>query len=230
MKLLKPCLPVFLLLALATSQGLAAPAGKTQNLTSPDQVPEGLAKSDWASIRAAYEAGRHAFMPVADGWQARNPGQQWTTTFDRRGFLAQPRGADWQWGLELKTYGFPGAERAIGGVPAVQAEGQRLTYGWDAALTEWFVNDQRGLEHGFIVQERPPTHEPRSSGRESAPSSFGEEVGADSRRLLQTEAGDAGNPLTFTLAVRGGLVPRVAADGQGVLFCDATTGATVIIH
>jgi FG-GAP repeat len=122
---------------------------------SPEQVPKGLAKSDWQSIRAAYEAGRHAFQPVEGGWQARNPGQQWTTTFDGRGFLAQPRGADWQWGLELKSYGFPGAEREVKGVPAVKAEGQRLSYDWDTAVQEWWVNDRRGLEHGFIVQARP---------------------------------------------------------------------------
>jgi hypothetical protein len=41
--------------------------GKTPPLASPDQVPEGLVKSDWQSIRAAYEAGRHAFRPVEDG-------------------------------------------------------------------------------------------------------------------------------------------------------------------
>jgi len=57
-------------------------------------VPEGLAKSDWANIRAAYEAGQHAFQPMPTGWQARNPGQQWTTSFDRRGFLAAPE-AGW---------------------------------------------------------------------------------------------------------------------------------------
>ena len=137
---------------------VSAAAGQTQQLTSPDQVPQGLAKSDWASIRAAYEAGRHAFQPVAgqDGvWQARNPGQQWLTRFDGRGFLAEPKGGGWRWGLALKSYGFPSAERVINGAPAVKAEGQRLTYGWDAAVSEWFVNDPRGLEHGFTVQERP---------------------------------------------------------------------------
>jgi hypothetical protein len=94
-----------LLLAVGIAHA-AAPAGKTQTLTSPDQVPDGLAKSDWASIRAAYEAGRHAFQPVAgqDGvWQARNPGQQWLTKFDRRGFVAEPQDGGWQWGLELKA-------------------------------------------------------------------------------------------------------------------------------
>ena len=101
-------------------------------------MPQGLAKSDWASIRAAYEAGRHAFQPVAgqDGvWQARNPGQQWLTKFDGRGFVAEPKGGGWQWGLELKRYGFPGTELVLSGVATVKAEGQRLTYGWDAAAT-----------------------------------------------------------------------------------------------
>ena len=80
------------LLALATGLCVGDPAGKTQQLTSPDQVPQGLAKTEWASIRAAYEAGRHAFQHIASGWQARNPGQQWTTKFDGRGFVSEPKG------------------------------------------------------------------------------------------------------------------------------------------
>ena len=60
------------LLVFTIQLGAAVPAGKTQQMTSPDQVPEGLEKSDWSSIRAAYEAGRHAFQPVegqAGVWQ-----------------------------------------------------------------------------------------------------------------------------------------------------------------
>ena len=75
--------------------------GKTQQLASPDQVPEGLVKSDWQSIRAAYEAGRHAFQPVDGGWQGRNPGQQWLTVFDGQGFTVTPDAEGWTWGLEL---------------------------------------------------------------------------------------------------------------------------------
>jgi hypothetical protein len=86
-------------LALASLLHAAVPSGKPQQLTSPDQVPEGLAKSDWQSIRAAYEAGQHEFKPIEGGWQARNPGQEWTTKFDGRGFLATPREGDWAWGL-----------------------------------------------------------------------------------------------------------------------------------
>ena len=125
-----------------------------------DQPPKGLAKSEWQSIRAAYEAGRHAFRPVPgkDGeWQARNPGQQWTTNFDQRGFVAQPQGGGWSWGLELRNYGFGDGQEMIHSTPVVKAEGQRLSYQWDGNLQEWFVNDQRGLEHGFTIAKRPVT-------------------------------------------------------------------------
>ncbi|RYD36329.1 MAG: choice-of-anchor D domain-containing protein [Verrucomicrobiaceae bacterium] len=131
-------------------------SGKTLPIPSVDQVSKSLAKSDWQSIRAAYEAGRHKFQPVENGWQARNPGQQWTTRFDGRGFLAEPPDGNWRWGLELKAYGFSGTEAEIrGGAAAVQADGQRLTYRWDDLVDEWWVNDARGLEHGFIIRRRP---------------------------------------------------------------------------
>ena len=143
------------LLVAALPARAATGPGKPQALTSPEQVPEGLAKSDWSSIRAAYEAGRHAFQPTATGWQARNPGQQWTTQFDKRGFLATPKDGGWQWGLELHSYGFAENPTAISGTPAVRADGQRLSYQWDANVEEWFVNDARGLEHGFTVNQRP---------------------------------------------------------------------------
>ena len=90
---------VFMLLVALGPPALAAPAASPPR--DPEAVPEGLAKSDWQSIRAAYAAGRHAFQPVAGGWQARNPGQQWTTKFDGRGFIAEPKDGGWQWGLEL---------------------------------------------------------------------------------------------------------------------------------
>ncbi len=137
----------------------------TLHAGAPDKAPEGVSKSDWASIREAYEAGQHSFKPTATGWEARNAGQQWVTSFDRRGFVAQPQGAAWQWGLELKSYGLNGSERAIGGVPGVKAAGQRLSYQWDASLNEWFVNDRRGLEHGFTVAQRP-------QGQADAPLAF----------------------------------------------------------
>jgi hypothetical protein len=121
-------LALSLLLALAPNLSLAAPLGKIPKRNSPDQVPDGLAKSDWDSIRAAYVAGRLACQPVEGGWEARNPGLQWRTKFDGRGFVTEPTGGAWQWGLHLKRYGFPGQERLITSEPMVKAKGQRLSY------------------------------------------------------------------------------------------------------
>lgn len=84
-------------------------------------VPEGLSTSDWSSIRAAYEANRHAAFAVEDGYQARNPGQQWRTRFDGRGFVTSPDSGSWSWGLELVSYGRAGTERAVDRPTCVEA-------------------------------------------------------------------------------------------------------------
>ena len=164
----------------------------------PDQVPQGLAKSDWQSIRAAYEAGRHEFKPTEGGWQARNPGQQWTTKFDGRGFIATPREGNWTWGLQLESYGRGTQQRKVNGQPVVKAEGQKLSYQWDTTLQEWWVNDQRGLEHGYTLAQRPAAQDP------SDPS-----------------------VLTLLIGTRGTLTPKVTNDALGVTFCDSS-GATVL--
>ncbi len=190
--------------------GIAAPVvgasepsltGKTQHLTSPEQTPKGLAPSEWTSIRAAYEAGRHQFQPVEgkDGqWQARNPGQQWLTTFDQHGFEATPQGGGWTWGLQLQSYGFGEKQTPVSGTPAVKAEGQRLSYQWDATVQEWFVNDRRGLEHGFTLGRKPSVKD-------------------------QSDQSD----LSFTITTRGSLKPQVSA--QGVSFLDAS-GTSVLSY
>lgn len=144
------------------------------------------AASKGQGIRAAYEAARHRLQPAGDGWDAHNPGQRWTTHFDRQGFTAKPQEGSWTWGLQLQGYGFGEAQTTVTGTPAVEANGQRLGYQWDDNVEEWFINDQRGLEHGFTVSRRP------ASG--NAP---------------------AGSGLTFTLLTRGDLSPRVAPQAVG---------------
>ncbi|MDB6131952.1 MAG: Integrin alpha beta-propellor repeat protein, partial [Verrucomicrobiales bacterium] len=166
------------------------------------EVPEGLAQSDWQGIRAAYEAGRHAFQRVGDGWMGSNPGQRLDTRFDGRGFVARPKDGGWEWGLELKSYGFAGQERAVTGQPVIEAAGSRLSYQWDGMLREWWVNDSRGLEHGFTLQARPP-HDPAADNAQSSPL------------------------LSFRLGVRGGLSPRTTADAQSVEFLNGGGGAVL---
>ena len=96
-------------------------------------VPEGITATDWSSIRAAYDAGRHAAYPVEEGYRASNPGQRWTTTFDGRGFTTSPDAGGWTWGLDLQRYGFASQECAVERPIKVSAEGgstHRRRFDW----------------------------------------------------------------------------------------------------
>ena len=59
----------------------------------------------------------------------------------------------WEWSLQLERFGYEGALETVDKVAPV-AEGNRVEYR-RAELTEWYVNDPRGLEQGFTVAEAP---------------------------------------------------------------------------
>jgi hypothetical protein len=153
---------------------------------APGNPPQGLSSSDWSSIRAAYEAGRHAVHRQENGTlTARNPGQQWRTEFDGKGFTVTPDHGQWTWGLELTAYG----ERSLLSAPSsITHDGGKISCQRDENLTEWFINDTRGLEQGWTIHSRsvgvPPTSE----------------------------------NLCLTLAVRGDLRPHVLPDSTSVSF------------
>ncbi len=67
----------------------------------------------------------------------------------------EPDGGGWTWGLELSRYGIGDEQHEVGGAALVTTEATRVSYAWGAGLEEWFVNDTRGLEHGFTLRERP---------------------------------------------------------------------------
>jgi hypothetical protein len=167
----------------------------TLNKLEDGVVPNGLTASDWVGIRGEYERHRHAAFAVASEHRARNYRQQWLSHFDGRGFTVAPNEANWSWGLELKSYGFAGSERIVKGKAEVKTAVERVTYMWNDELDEWFVNDRRGLEHGFTLKQRP-------------------ERGSDNS-----------SPLQLRLAVRGGLRARVQPGGQAVSFVDGEASA-----
>ena len=57
--------------------------------------------------------------------------------------------------MQLESYGWAGRARAVTDRPRVTAETERLSYDWDETLREWYVNDGRGLEHGFTLRQQP---------------------------------------------------------------------------
>jgi len=175
----------------------AAPAGK-----DPAAEPDGVSSGDWASIREAHSAWKHRFTTAGDGtFQATNPGQALTFTFDGRGFAARPLGQNadaWTWGLELLGYGSGESETLLDGAGEPEFSEGRLAFRRDARLEEWFLNDSRGLEQGWTLGERP--------------------------------AGSAEAPLRLRLGVRGGWEARVAGGGAAVEFAREADAAAQLTY
>ncbi|MCX6592520.1 MAG: hypothetical protein NTZ56_13440 [Acidobacteria bacterium] len=176
-----------------------------------DKVPSGLTAGSWAEIRAVHQRHRHAAQTDGRGpLTAPNQSQQWTTRFDGQGFLVQPDRGGWNWGLALQRYGFAGQERAVG-QGQLTSSLNRIKLNRDG-VEEWWINDARGLEHGFVVRQRP------AAGRSLA-------AAGNSRAA----AGNSAGPLRFDLAVRGTLRPRVSANGKSASFHN-DDGATVVSY
>ena len=114
-----------------------------------------LTTADRAGLRAAYETARHAVFAAQNGHRARGFRQQWGVEFDGRSVRVTPDSGEWKWGLSLRSYGWGDCENTATDPSDVEVNGSRLDYAWDARITEWYVNDARGLEHGFTVHARP---------------------------------------------------------------------------
>ncbi len=150
---------------------------------------ESLSTSDLAELRAAVDALKHAVRETPEGLSARNPGQRWELRFDGRGVDVRPDAGRWAWGLELLAFGRSGAEREVELPDDVRHDGGRVSYVWDDTLAEWFVNDRRGLEHGYTLSERPagaegPLHFTLAVRGDLAPS-----LRADGRNVAFVDAG-----------------------------------------
>jgi hypothetical protein len=146
-----PKIALFFLCFLANSH-------RSIRTAEPDLRPvflrKGLTAGDWSSIRNEYERNRHAAVKETGGFRARNYTQQWTTHFDGHGFTVSPDSGSWSWGLKLQRFGFPGQERPVAGQAHLTSEKEKVRYGW-GEIEEWYVNDHRGLEHGFTLAHRP---------------------------------------------------------------------------
>ena len=117
----------------------------------------------------------------ASGYIASNQAQNFRTEFTKTGVLVEPRSADqpaWRWGLRLTGYGYGETLQPLSKTELSSA-GNRVEYryfvtppsrgkekmdstplsGGDGkervALTEWYVNDARGIEHGFTLSSPP---------------------------------------------------------------------------
>ncbi len=189
----KPMLRSYISPTLAVLALIPLAAG--QNANSPS--PEGVIDSDWSAIQTAHQNAQHKAFSTEAGIQALNPRQGWLTTFDREGFLVEPNEGDWSWGLQLKSYGFIGAAEEVEGSAFASSDGNRIQYNWNTNLQEWYINDTRGLEHGYTLQERP------------------------------TLGSSPDAPLIFDLEIQGSLSAEIHSDGKGIRFVNDQAATVV---
>ena len=160
-------------------------------------LPEGASTGWWAAVqenlgRSEYQVTwqDRTYLPnVPAAYQAPNRAHNLRTYFTPAGLRVIPRtgdGAAWEWGLTLTGYGYGGAIQPV--APAtLTVEGNRIEYR-RGDLTEWYINDERGLEQGFTIAAPP--------------------VGAS--------GGKGNNNLVLEMALTGDLTPTLTEDGRTV--------------
>ena len=90
-------------------------------------------------------------------WSTYSPSSRFRAYFAPSGahLVSVDPKSPWQWTQRLTGYGY-GAELATPQASDPVTTANRLDYARGRGITEWFLNDSRGLEHGFTVHEAPP--------------------------------------------------------------------------
>jgi hypothetical protein len=148
----------------------------------------------WLEDTSPAEADTMALMdtPPGGAYQAPNRAHNLRTYFEPEGIRVTPRQLEgetppWEWGLTLTGYGYIDNVQPAGSATQ-QVDSNRVQYD-RGSLTEWYVNDERGLEQGFTLHSPP---HPASPSPRSA--------------------------LVLDLDLSGDLTPNVNGDGTAVEF------------
>jgi hypothetical protein len=107
----------------------------------------------YESLRTAYQAARYQVESAGQvgRYRASNQAQGLDVEFGPDGVRLKHR--DGALGMRLVGYGYGERWKKPASAPAV-AQGNRVEYG-RGGLTEWYVNEARGLEQGFTIEARP---------------------------------------------------------------------------
>jgi hypothetical protein len=140
-----------------------------QRLERPDQVPDGVSAPDWARIRAQLETARYAIRPVVahsdpGRYEAWNQEEQLHAQFAKGGvsLVGNAEAGQSAASARLAFMGYRyGQTLEPVSEPTLVALGNRIEYR-RGSITEWYVNDPRGVEQGFCLAQRPAG--PRDAG------------------------------------------------------------------
>ncbi|MGI9106459.1 MAG: hypothetical protein ACR2G4_09440 [Pyrinomonadaceae bacterium] len=166
------------------------------------QQPQSSQQDVPADLRAAIEEARYRLEPDAvaatgeAGYRAPNPAQGWHARFGAEGLSIETRAGEGRaaqrFAMRLAAYGYGERAVPVGRAEMVAAK-NRVEYR-RGSLVEWYLNERRGVEQGFTLQEPPASAGEGARGVE---------------------------PLSVRLAIEGSLRAELGAGGESVEFVDA---------
>ena len=122
--------------------------GRAQSQNKPPELQAAVEKAQYGITRQ-----ENAEQPV---YHAPNAAQDFRSVFKRDGLHVTPmsgEGAQWDWSLCVTGYGRGEALQPLPLAKLVSKD-NRIEYR-RGPVTEWYVNDTRGVEQGFTIRARP---------------------------------------------------------------------------
>ena len=188
------------------------PAGATEEWTAAAR--QAVAESEYeVNLRNVASA-----QNVEASYQAPNRAHHLRSHFTPDAVRIVPRtdeGPQWELSFSLVGYG-RGADVRPVDHPTLAPRGKSIDY-HRGRLTEWYVNDERGLEQGFTLSG-PPEDLRRGAATLRVPG----------RRARSQKDDGATEPAFVVLKLGGDLVPTVRSDGQAVDFAPRSGGLSVL--
>jgi len=139
---------------------------------SSGSLPPGVSIGWWDAVREDIIRGEYyitrqeqtSLNGVKSVYQAPNRSQNLRTYFTSGGIRLTPRVFNgdippWEWGVTLASYGCSlSGLRPVDAPARTLAQENRFEYQYSnpaASITEWYINDERGLEQGFTLHAPP---------------------------------------------------------------------------
>jgi PKD repeat protein len=152
------------------------PAG--EGVAVPEEIAgvPGVTADWWAAVQEQIRGDLYALTPEGaegrpDAYRGYNPDHRFEFTFSAGGLSLAPSASPemgpaldagpapagasaWTWALHTTGLGYEGDVRPLSAVDQTASSGNRLEFR-RPDLTEWYVNDERGLEQGFTLDAPP---------------------------------------------------------------------------
>ena len=126
--------------------------------SSEVKLPPGVSENWWATVRKTLEKDMkeavYGFTGKDDTWQGQNRAHSLALSVTDKGIMLRPQSGAWSWGLVLTGWGRDNGLTSLPHVtPLIKANHIEYDRG---PLTEWYINDEKGLEQGFTLNTPPP--------------------------------------------------------------------------